>query len=75
MIYIRVMRFNIKLVVVAQFQLTIYFVKSLVVITSKKQKVCSLYYRHPETTKRKGSKRGDLFYGGEWDKPTISGEI
>ena len=34
-------------------------------LTSKKQKVCSLCYRHAETTRRKGRKRCDLFYGGE----------
>ena len=38
-------------------------------LTSKKQ-VCSLYYRHAETRRRKGRKRCDLFYGGERDKPT-----
>ena len=40
-------------------------------LTSKKQKVCSI----AETRKRKGRKRYDLFYGGERDKPTWSGEI
>ena len=44
-------------------------------LTSKKQKVCSLCYRHAETRRRKGRKRFDLFYGGEQDKPTWSGEI
>ena len=44
-------------------------------LTSKKQKVCSLCYRHAETRRRKGRKRYDLFYGGERDKPTWSGEI
>ena len=44
-------------------------------LTSKKQKVCSLCYRHAETRRRKGRKRCDLFYGGEYDKPTWSGEI
>ena len=39
-------------------------------LTSKKQKVCSLCYRHVETRRRKGCKRCDLFYGGECDKPT-----
>ena len=34
-------------------------------LTSKKQKVCSLCYQHAETRRRKGSKRCDLFYGGE----------
>ena len=38
-------------------------------LTSKKQKVCSLCYRHVETSRRKGRKRCDLFYGGEQDKP------
>ena len=38
-------------------------------LTSKKQKVCSLCYRHAEI-KRKGRKRCDLFYGRERDKPT-----
>ena len=38
-------------------------------LTSKKQKVCSLFYRHVETRRRKGRKRCDLFYGGERDKP------
>ena len=38
-------------------------------LTSKKQKVCSLCYRHVETRRRKGCKRCDLFYGGERDKP------
>ena len=32
-------------------------------LTSKKQKVCSLCYRHVETRRRKGCKRCDLFYG------------
>ena len=41
--------------------------------TSKKQ-VCSLRYQHAET-RRKEQKRCDLFYGGESDKPTWSGEI
>ena len=44
-------------------------------LTSKKQKVCSLCYWHAETRRRKGRKRCDLFYGGEQDKPTLSGEI
>ena len=44
-------------------------------LTSKKQKVCSLCYRHAEIRRRKGRKRCDLFYGGERDKPTWSGEI
>ena len=44
-------------------------------LTSKKQKVCSLCCRHMEIRRRKGSKRCDLFYGGELDKPTWSGEI
>ena len=44
-------------------------------LTSKKKKVCSLSYRHVETRRRKGCKRCDLFYGGEWDKPPWSGEI
>ena len=39
-------------------------------LTSKKQKVCSLCYRHVETRRRKRHKMCDLFYGGEWDKPT-----
>ena len=39
-------------------------------LTSKKQKECSLCYRHAETRRRKGRKRCDLFYGGERDKPT-----
>ena len=43
-------------------------------LTSKKQKVCSLCYRHAEI-RRKGRKRCDLFYGGKRDKPTWSGEI
>ena len=43
-------------------------------LTSKKQ-VCSLCYRHVETRRRKEHKRWDLFYGGEHDKPTWSGEI
>ena len=43
-------------------------------VTTKKQKVLSLYYRHVET-RRKGRKRCDLFYGGERDTPTLSGEI
>ena len=30
-------------------------------LTSKKQKVCSLYYRHAETRRRKGRKRCDLW--------------
>ena len=34
-------------------------------LTSKKQKVCSLCYRHVETRRRKGRKRCDLFYEGE----------
>ena len=34
-------------------------------LTLKKQKVCSLCYRHVETRRRKGCKRCDLFYGGE----------
>ena len=38
-------------------------------LTSKKQKVCFLCYRHMETSGRKGRKRCDLFYGGERDKP------
>ena len=38
-------------------------------LTSKKQKVCSLCCRHTEIRRRKGSKRCDLFYGGERDKP------
>ena len=44
-------------------------------LTSKKQKVCSLCCWHVEIRRRKGSKRCDLFYGGEQDKPTWSGEI
>ena len=44
-------------------------------LTSKKQKVCSLCYRHTETRRRKGRKWCDLFYGGECDKSTWSGEI
>ena len=44
-------------------------------LTSKKLKVCSLCYQHAETRRRKGRKRCDLFYGGEWDKPPWSGEI
>ena len=44
-------------------------------LTSKKQKVFSLCYQHAETRRRKGRKRCDLFYGGECDKPTWSGEI
>ena len=43
-------------------------------LTSKRQKVCSLCYRHAETRRSKGRKRCDLFYGGECDKPTWSGE-
>ena len=39
-------------------------------LTLKKQKVCSLCYRHTETRRRKGCKKCDLFYGGECDKPT-----
>ena len=39
-------------------------------LTSKKQKVCSLCYRHAETRRRKGHERCDLFYGGECDKST-----
>ena len=38
-------------------------------LTSKKQKVCSLCYRHAGTRRRKGRKGCDLFYGGECDKP------
>ena len=38
-------------------------------LTSKKQKVCSLFCWHVEIRRRKGSKRCDLFYGGERDKP------
>ena len=44
-------------------------------LISKKQKKCSLCYRHAETRRRKGRKRCDLFYGGERDKPTWSGKI
>ena len=44
-------------------------------LTSKKQKVYSLCYRHAETRRRKGCKRYDLFYEEERDKPLGSGEI
>ena len=40
-------------------------------LTSKKQKVCSLCYRHAEIKRRKRRKRCELFYGGERDKPTV----
>ena len=44
-------------------------------LTSKKQKVCTLCYRHVETRWRKGHKRCDLFFGGKHNKSTWSGEI
>ena len=55
--------------------LTICSSNSTNTLTSKKQKLCSLCYRHVETRRRKGCKRCDLFYRGERDKPPWSGEI
>ena len=44
-------------------------------LTSEKQKESSHCYRHTEIRRRKGRKRCDFFYGGEWDKPTWNSEI